>query len=382
MTDKFTRHLDALREQGRLRSLPQIEHDGRYIISDGLRMLNCSSNDYLGLANDAELADAFRQRFAGCPLPLASSSSRLLTGGFPVYTELENLLAARFRREAALLFNSGWHANSGILPALAGKDTLILADKLVHASIIDGIRLSGAAYLRYRHNDYAQLETLLASKFEQYQSVIVVTESLFSMDGDAADLPRLVALKRRFENVMLYVDEAHAVGAYGATGLGLAEEGGCIGDIDILVGTFGKALASVGAYAVCSRAMKDYLVNTARPLIFSTALPPLNVAWSLFLFEKLPEFQAQRERLARLSRKLRQAVAEKSGAEVAGAHCIIPYILGENRLAVEKALALRQQGFYCLPIRPPTVPEGSARIRFSVTADMEDEELDRLAACL
>lgn len=375
----FKHALDALATQDRLRRLPDLAQQGKYIFSDGLKLLNLSSNDYLGLAHDKTLKAAFFDSAEIRALPLSSSSSRLLTGGFPVWRDLENLMAERFGREAALLFNSGYHANIGILPALADKQTLILADKLIHASLIDGIRLAGCDYVRYRHNDYAQLETLLEQRAADYRCVIIVTESLFSMDGDTADLPRLVALKRRFDHVLLYLDEAHAIGAYGATGLGLAEAQGCLADIDILVGTFGKALASMGAYAVCDDLIKDYLVNHMRPLIFSTALPPLNVAWTHFLFQRLPEMAARRQRLADLSRRLRHAVADAFPHELVNAphnSHIIPCILGRNEAAVAQAENWQRQGYYCLPIRPPTVPQGSARVRLSLTADISDEELN------
>lgn len=396
----FKHALDALAAQNRLRRLPDMAHQGRYIFSEreacpghGLKLLNLSSNDYLGLAGDEALKAAFFDSAEIRALPLSASSSRLLTGGFPVYRELENLMAARFGREAALLFNSGYHANSGILPALADKQTLILADKLVHASLIDGIRLAGCHYLRYRHNDYAQLETLLNTHAAAYRTVIIATESLFSMDGDTADLPRLVALKKQFGNVMLYVDEAHAVGAYGTNGLGLAEAQNCLAGIDILVGTFGKALASVGAYAVCDGLIKDYLTNHARTLIFSTALPPLNVAWTHFLFQRLPEMGARRRHLADLSRRLRCAVDKTfppaSPPTPAAGHglfnhgsYIVPCLLGSNEAAVKQAEQWQQQGYYCLPIRPPTVPQGTARVRLSLTADISGEELDGFIALL
>nr|WP_245242669.1 8-amino-7-oxononanoate synthase [Neisseria yangbaofengii] len=370
--------MDKLKAQDRLRRLPDLPQEGRYIVSDGLKLLNLSSNDYLGLAHDEVLRHEFLAGDACRELPWSSSSSRLLTGGFPIYQELETLLAARYQREAALLFNSGYHANIGILPALADKETLILADKLVHASLIDGIRLSDADYLRYRHNDYAQLERLLEQRAANYRCIIIVTESLFSMDGDTADLPYLVRLKKRYGHVLLYVDEAHAVGAYGETGLGLAEMQGCMADIDILTGTFGKALASVGAFAVCSALMKDYLTNHMRTLIFSTALPPVNVAWTHFIFQQIPKMKARRNRLAALSRRLREAVAAHypSPMPAAANSHIIPCILGSNEAAAKQAQVWQQQGYYCLPIRPPTVPKGSARVRLSLTADISDDELD------
>ncbi len=178
---------------------------------------------------------------------------------------------------------------------------------LVHASLIDGARLSGAHFLRYRHNDYQHLERLLQEHHAHYERIIIVTESVFSMDGDCADLKQLVKLKQHYDKVALYVDEAHAIGAYGPTGLGLSEEQGCIAEIDLLVGTFGKALGSVGAYVVCSQLLKDYLINSMRPLIFSTALAPINMAWTYYLFKQLPQFHAKRQHLAQLSVQLKQA---------------------------------------------------------------------------
>lgn len=242
--------LQLLEEHSNLRRLPRMVHDGRDVIVDGKRMLNLSSNDYLGLASDRALREEFLRTLTPDTFLPTSSSSRLLTGNFTVYEELEAELARLFGKEAALVFNSGYHANTGILPAVSDAQTLILADKLVHASLIDGIRLSAAKCIRYRHNDLAQLERLLKEHHSAFRQIIIVTESIFSMDGDQADLPALAELKRRYGNVLLYVDEAHAFGVRGRQGLGCAEESGCTGDIDFLVGTFGKAAASAGAYIV------------------------------------------------------------------------------------------------------------------------------------
>lgn len=372
----YDKILDELKASGNLRSLPEVIHRDKWIEKEGRRMLNLSSNDYLGLASRRDLREAFIDLLQENDLPFTSSSSRLLTGNFTISLELERLMADRFEREAALLFNSGYHANTGILPALADKQTLILADKLVHASIIDGILLSGAPYQRYRHNDCDHLERLLAKQASDYEQVIVVTESIFSMDGDVADLRRLADLKKRYPNVMLYVDEAHAVGVRGENGLGIAEEQRCIDDIDLLVGTFGKALASMSAYLMCSRTIREYLINTMRPLIFSTALPPVQTAWTKFLFERLPEFKAERRHLATVSRRLSEALKGKGG-EISESH-IIPFIIGENDACIQKSLELQRKGFYCLPVRPPTVPKGTARIRFSLTANVTEEEIKEL----
>ena len=369
--------LQQLRETNNFRSLPAIRHEGRDVIVKGQRMLNLSSNDYLGLANDVELRKAFWETLSPETLQLSSSSSRLLTGNFTAYDELESFLARQFGTEAALVFNCGYHANTGILPAVCNDKTLILADKLVHASLIDGIRLTSAHCIRYRHNQYSQLERLLKENAGTYERIIIVTESIFSMDGDEADLTVLVNLKRKYPNVLLYVDEAHAVGVRGNKGLGCAEEKDCINDIDFLVGTFGKALASAGAYIVCRQMIRDYLINKMRPFIFTTALPPITVQWTLFIMQHLAGMQHKREHLANISLQLRTALAEK-GYTSPSVSQIVPMIAGTSSAAIALAEELQRKGFYALPVRPPTVPEGTARIRFSLTADITEEEVEQL----
>ena len=344
-------------------------------------MLNMSSNDYLGLASNENLRQSFLQQYGDNFPSFTSSSSRLLTGNFPIYTDLEQLIAQRFQRESALLFNSGYHANLGILPALTTTKSLILADKLVHASMIDGIRLSQCAFFRYRHNDYEHLKNLLEKNAGKFDRTFIMTESVFSMDGDVADLKYLVQLKKQFPNTYLYVDEAHAIGVYGKNGLGIAERANVIADIDLLVGTFGKALASMGAYVVCDQILKECLINQMRPLIFSTALPPFNVAWTHFIFERLPQLSKERTHLEQLSAFLRQEVEHRTQI-MPSKTCIVPYILGENEATVAKAKDLQEQGYYCLPIRPPTVPKGTSRIRLSLTADMTIDEVKQFVACL
>lgn len=375
--EHMEQELQELEKHSNLRRLPQMIHDGRDVVVGGQRMLNLSSNDYLGLAADRELREEFLQTLTPDNFLPTSSSSRLLTGNFSIYEELEAELAALFGTEAALVLNSGYHANMGILPAVSNQHTLILADKLVHASIIDGIRLTTARCIRYRHNDLAQLERLLEQNHSYYQQIIVVTESIFSMDGDQADLQALVGLKRKYTNVLLYVDEAHAFGVRGKRGLGCAEEAGCIKDIDFLVGTFGKAAASAGAYMVCSRVIREYLVNRMRTLIFTTALPPINIAWTLFVVRKLAGMQERREHLAKISRMLREALQAK-GYQCPSTSHIVPLIIGSSEDTVLCAEALQRHGFYALPVRPPTVPEGTSRIRFSLTAEIKEEEIERI----
>ncbi|WP_281644039.1 8-amino-7-oxononanoate synthase [Bacteroides zoogleoformans] len=377
-TEYMRKQLQELKEQSNLRSLPQMVHDGRYVVIDNKRMLNLSSNDYLGLATDRGLREEFLRTLTAETFLPTSSSSRLLTGNFNVYEELEAELAKLFGSEATLVFNSGYHANTGILPAVSDTQTLILADKLVHASIIDGIRLSAARCIRYRHNDTGQLERLLKEHHTSYRQIIIVTESIFSMDGDMADLQKLVELKHACNNVLLYVDEAHAFGVRGKYGLGCAEESGCIRDIDFLVGTFGKAAASAGAYLVCSRMTREYLVNRMRTLIFTTALPPINIAWTLFIVRKLPFMQEERQHLTHISQLLREAL-QANGYECPSASHIAPMIIGASADAIRCAEELQRHGFYALPVRPPTVPAGTSRIRFSLTAEIKEEEIRELA---
>lgn len=364
-------------DKSNIRTLPQVQHSGKWVISDGHWMLNLSSNDYLGLAADNCLREEFLALPETANLPFTSSSSRLLTGNYGIYSQLEKTLAGLYGRESALVLSSGYHMNAGILPAICDRQTLILADKLVHASIIDGIRLSEGHCIRYRHQDYAQLESLLEKEHSHYTRIIIVTESIFSMDGDIAPLDRLVEMKRRWPSVMLYVDEAHAVGVRGATGLGLAEEMGCIGDIDLLCGTFGKALASVGAFVLCDNTLRQWLVNRMRTLIFTTALPPVNLAWTLFVMQRLAGMGGRRERLARHSARLRKAFTDKGITMPSESH-IVPMIVGSSEDTVLAASQMQRKGFYVLPIRPPTVPVGTSRLRFSVTAALDDSDMDRL----
>lgn len=376
MLDFLSETLRTIEKSGNLRRLPE-----PIDIESGAGILNLSSNDYLGLAADKELRQGFLEKLTVDDFRPSSSSSRLLTGNSYEYIELETLLARLYGTEAALVFNSGYHMNIGILPAIADPATIILADKLVHASLIDGIRLARAKFLRYRHNDYDQLEELMETNRNRYRRFIVVTESIFSMDGDEADLVRLMGIKARYGGVVLYVDEAHAVGVRGAHGLGLAEELGCMGGIDILAGTFGKALASLGGFIVCREALREYLVNTMRPLIFTTGLPPINLRWTRHVLERLGDYDHKRRRLGETGRHLHLRLAEKGYQGVSPGH-IQPIILGESRAAVAKAAALRERGFHVLPVRPPTVPEGTSRLRISLTADIGVDDVERMAGCL
>jgi len=365
-----------IQSQGLSRMLKNVEqYSNGYSKFKGKRMLNLSSNDYLGLSTDIALKEEFMTFMSENPksLSFGSGSSRLLSGNSRVYSETEEVLKCWYKSEAALFFNSGYHANLGVLPALSGKKDLILSDKLCHASIIDGIRLCVSDHVRYKHFDYEHLEFILRKKRHLYQHVFIVTESVFSMDGDKADLNRLVQIRENYDAI-LYVDEAHAVGSMGSTGLGLSEVQGVTKCIDIIIGTMGKAMASIGAYVIIKDALKQVLVNKARTLIFSTALPRINMEWSKFIISKMPQLSNYRNALKQLVIGCNQHAKEMEFQPSNG--YIIPIIVGENKIAIELAEFMQSKGFLIFPIRPPTVPIGTARLRISLTANLHQKKLN------
>jgi 8-amino-7-oxononanoate synthase len=382
MTNSYEQALEKLQTEGRLRELkPLVGRNGCHIVYRGRNLLNLTSNDYLGLAGDKSLHKKFYSTMADENVldnfGLGSASSRLLTGDSENAHLLENTLRNTYKKEACLLFNSGYHANIGILPALLGKNDLILSDKLNHASIMDGMRLSVAQHKRYRHRDYDHLAELLIKYRKKFQKVIIVSESVFSMDGDVADLAKLAHLKTEYD-CMLYIDEAHSIGLYGPQGLGMAEEQGQLRAIDFLVGTFGKALASVGAFVLCTSTLREYLINHSRSLIFTTALPPVVLFWNHFVFKEMLHYNDRRIGLQAMSSKLRQKLLQHN-LQTDGATNIVPVMLGDDSLAVALAEAMQERGYLIFPVRPPAVPEGTARFRLSLTADMVWTDIDRVA---
>jgi 8-amino-7-oxononanoate synthase len=381
MTSRYAKKLHELEEKGRLRELVPLERcsAGHVLFKGSKKHLNLSSNDYLGIGQDELLRQRFYKRLekeGGENLIFAAASSRLLTGDSLAAHRLEEDLAKAYKSESVLLFNSGYHANIGILPALFGKGDLILSDKLNHASIHDGLNLSRADHKRFRHVDYEQLHCLLSKYRDQYDQVVIVTESVFSMDGDEADLRHLIHLKNEFDT-KLYLDEAHAVGVYGEKGLGKAEEKGFLSDIDFLVGTFGKALASIGAFVCCSKEIHDYLVNHSRSFIFTTGLPPVTLNWNQFVFQHMLTMTKERQHLQEISMQLRNALSEK-GIATRGSTNIVPVLIGDDSQALEQAKNMQKLGYLVLPVRPPTVPEGTARFRFSICANMQWTDLQKL----
>ncbi|WP_294599460.1 8-amino-7-oxononanoate synthase [uncultured Rikenella sp.] len=381
--------LDALAAQGNLRSLCTLRSVGTYIYEGEREYYNLSSNDYLGLAEPALqnrfLLEADVDRFL-----LGNPASRLMTGNSPAYEALETAVADLLGTERALVLGSGFAVNTGVLPAVTERGDLVLADKLVHASLIDGLRLcgSGVEWRRFRHNDMEQLEAMLEAQRGRGGRIIVVTESLFSMDGDFAPLAELAELQHRY-GFRLYLDEAHAFGVYGpededgagercGAGLLAAYNAGRPEHLlraDYHVVTFGKALASQGAAVGCSDETKRLLVNRMRPLIFSTALPDISLEWTRFLLGLMPEFAPRRERIRELITLVNKILESAAPYESQ----IVPIRAGSNERALAMAGALKEEGFWVTAIRHPTVPEGEARLRVSLCAGHTPYKIEQFA---
>lgn len=363
----YRKILERFEAEHRLRHIPAASEEC---------LIDLLSNDYLGLGRrGAEFTTRLAERYPN--VSFSSSASRLLSRYGRMHTELEDKLEMYYGR-SALIFNSGYHANVGIVSALAIPGTLFLCDKAIHASVIDGLSMSGADYRRFRHNDMDSLCNAVTRWKDSYERIIIVAESIYSMDGDCAPLHRLVEIKRSCPDVLLYLDEAHAVGVRGNRGLGLAEEEGLIQEFDIIVGTFGKALASVGAFAIVPDEIKRYLVNTARPFIFSTAIPPVNCAYSSLMFDIAVSMDEERRHLMELSHRLRTGIAEITGIHPVSTSQIVPLVTGDACSATILSESLREKGFDTLPIRRPTVPPGGERIRFSLNASLSLDQVDSL----
>lgn len=362
--------LERFDQESRLRVIPQDR--------TSIPRIDMTSNDYLGLgAAWNKFMPEFKNRYPDASF--SSSASRLLSARQDNHLNLENLLGSLYNKEV-LLFNSGYHANVGIIQALAIPGTIFLCDKLVHASMIDGLKLSGAEYRRWHHNDIASLRLLLEKNRDK--RCIVALESVYSMDGDIAPLKEIVDLKKDYPEMILYVDEAHAFGTRGRQGLGVAEETGVIDQIDILVGTLGKAAASSGAFVATHPILKEYFVNCSRSFIFSTALPPVNAAWSHFMIINMLRMTKEREHLDQISRRFREELEKISGKPIDSRSHIVPFLIGDASEALKVATRLSLKGIDALPIRRPTVPEGGERIRFSLSSDMTDQQIDYVLEAL
>ena len=381
MQNTITSLLHSLKLEQNYRALTPMKHEGIFLSLNGEKLLNLASNDYLSIAQDEKLAQDFLKQASLIDSPLSSSSSRILSGNFAIFEALENHLSALYGAESALLFNSGYHANLGIIDALAKlPSVLFLCDSFMHASVFDGLRISRAKFLRFPHNDTTSLQSLLSTHRKNFQSVIILSEGIFSMEGDLAPLGELVALKERYD-ALLYLDEAHSVGTCGEDLLGLASYLKLTNAIDFLVLAFGKALGSVGGCVLCDEIFKSYFINKARPLIYSTALPPISAAFSLFVLEHLAEFRERAVRLRALGDYLRGELSTLGQDFIGGSH-IISLMAYENATALELSHKLRKIGYFAPAIKSPSVPEKKARIRLSLTSNLEKSHFDNLLEML
>jgi len=362
-------------EKGLLRSLRPISH--RYkgkIKIENKEYIDFSSNDYLGLSGHPRLIASAKK--AMDEFGVSSSGSRLLSGDLELHHQLEEKIAQFKNKDSALVFNSGYQANLGIIRELYKKGDCIFSDRLNHASIIDGILLSGARFFRFNHNDVQHLESLLKKERPGYKKALIVTETVFSMDGDKCSLKDLARLKEKY-NCEIMVDEAHATGIFGPNGSGVVEEEGLSSQVDFIMGTFSKALGSFGAYLAAPKKVVLYLVNTCRSFIYSTALPPGVISANLESIRLVKEEPGRRERLLESAQYFRDTLKTK-GFDVKGDSQIVPVIIGDNQRAVEFSKRLREKGYWVLPIREPTVARGEERLRFSLTYYHTKEILQKL----
>lgn len=361
--------------QGLLRTLRPIDsRRGGKVHRNCRELMDLASNDYLGLASHPSLKDAMvtaTEQFGA-----SSCASRLLSGDSRLHHALEERIASLSSKPQALVFSSGYQANVGIISALVGKGDAVFSDRLNHASIVDGIALSGARCFRFRHNDLDHLETLLKKHSGDFRTRLIVTETVFSMEGDIPPIEQIADLKDKYSAVLM-VDEAHATGVYGPDGAGIAATAQLAERVELIMGTFSKALGSFGAYVAASETIIDFLINVCRSFIYSTALPPGIVAANLAALETIAKEPFRRTTLLENAAWFRQTLIDK-GYNVRGASQIVPLVVGSAERAVAAAQALQEAGFWVLPIRPPTVPAGEARLRFSLTYDHSRQQLTDL----
>ncbi len=369
--------LDAAGRRRRLRDVDAL--DGAVAVVDGRRLVDFSSNDYLGLSRHPELIARARDWTARWGA--GAGASRLVRGNLAPFTGIEAKVAAAKGTEAALILASGFQANASVLPALLdsralGAEPLVFSDKLNHASIHHGCAAAGVRQIRFRHNDLGHLEDLMTRHADARRPMFVLTETVFSMDGDRAEVAALADLCGRF-GAFLYLDEAHATGVLGENGFGLAA--GLGGRAGLVMGTFSKALGGFGAYVACSAALREYLVNRCGGLIYATGLPPGVLGAIDAALELVPRLGAERARLQALAEGFRARMRAAGRDTGASSTQIVPVIIGGEAEAVAAARALEAEGFLGVAIRPPTVPAGTSRIRFAFSALHTQEQADALA---
>jgi glycine C-acetyltransferase/8-amino-7-oxononanoate synthase len=382
MTSDIHDRLEEIKDKGLYRRMRCVSGpQGPRVLLDGKPVLLLCSNNYLGLADHPRVREAAAE--AAMRYGAGSGASRLISGNMTIHRRLEEQLASFKASEACLLFGSGYLANAGVVSALAREGDVVFSDALNHASIVDGCRLSRAETFVYDHCDTDHLEWGLRQA--QGRGSLIVTDGVFSMDGDVAPLERIVELAQRYD-ARVMVDEAHGTGAIGPDGRGAVAAAGLDDEVDVIVGTLGKALGSYGAYVCCDSAMAKFLINTARTLIFSTALSPPAVAAAMAALELLREQPRRVEKLQRNGSVLREALAGHGMDVPEGETQIVPLIVGDANAAVRASERALEKGVFAQAIRPPTVPAGSSRLRLTVMASHTRSELREaarvLAACV
>jgi len=373
----FQAALDRAEAQDRRRRLRPLEPlDGGRVRLGGRELIDVSSNDYLGLSRHPALIE--RARDWAARYGTGAGASRLVRGTFEIHAVVEARLAALKGTEAALFFASGWQANASVLPALfelGDGPALVFADRLVHASFHHGCQAAGVRQIRFRHNDLDHLDSLLAEQAGEPGRRFILAESVYSMDGDRANVPRLADIAGR-HGAFLYLDEAHATGVLGPKGMGLS--GLAPGGVDLVMGTFSKALGSFGAYVAGSRTMIDYLTGASSGFVYTTALPPPLLGAIDAALDLVPTLDAERAHLAALADRLRRGL-RTLGVDTAGSTAqIVPAMVGREAEALTLARRLEAEGVLAVAIRPPTVPKGSSRIRFALSAAHSAADVDRL----
>lgn len=371
--DVFNDQLERLKKAGLYRTLRDIEGpQSATMVIDGRKVVQFSSNDYLGLANHARLKAAAQEAIEN--YGSGSGASRLVSGNLSLNGQLEKKIAHLKGQESGLLFSTGYMANLGIVNAIVGEGDAIFSDQLNHASIVDACRMSKADTKVYPHRDMESLEEVLRQS-GQYRQKLLVTDGVFSMEGDIAPLPDLVNLADRYE-CMLMVDDAHATGVLGANGGGTGEHFGLEDKIDISMGTFGKALGAFGAFAAGDRTLRLFLINRARSLMFTTGLPPAVIASALAALKVLEEEPALRGKLWENTHFFRKEIERLGFPTIKGETPIIPLLIGDAALTMRMGEMLFEKGFFMQGIRPPTVPQGSSRLRITIMATHTGEQLE------
>lgn len=357
LKEKIKKELENFKDENRFRKLTTLNQD----------FLNLSSNDYMGFGNNTLLIEEFYKKYPN--LGLSSCSSRLISGSYPLVMKLEELAESIYKKPV-LFFNSGFDCNCCVIETFCDEKTLVISDKLNHASIHDGILHSKATLLRYRHLDLSHLKILLKKNKDKFENIFVISETIYSMDGDCVHLEELINLKKEF-NFLLVIDEAHSFGVYS---YGMAHNKNLIEYIDFLTIPLGKGGGSTGSYLICNQLYKDYIINKGRKFIYTTALPPINIAWNLFILEKMELFKDKRQYLIELQ-ELAHSLVKKYNLNTLSTTHIISIIIGDNERLDKITNYLKEKKYFVYGVKEPTVPKGTSRIRIGLSPSLSKDNI-------